>query len=140
MKTMNFQDDIPSILIDSFKNHLLLLFDLTSIQDANEICHYAELVEEPMRLEKNFKIPLEQVTELVVLMERMSSVAVDMFGVVGKKIKMDNVSFQQIIDRIRLLKYRHPGSNASDYVPIFSNKTFASKKCNPAICRVSIEE
>ena len=137
---MNFKDDIPSILIDSFKNHLLLLFVSTSMQDANENCHYAELVEEPLRLEKNFTIPLAHVTELVVLMERISSVAVDMFEVVGKKSKMDIVSFQQIIDRIRLLKYRYLGSNASDYVPIFSNKTFASKKGNPAICRVSIEE
>ena len=84
---MNFKDDIPSILIDSFKNHLLLLFVSTSMQDANENCHYAELVEEPLRQEKNFKIPLAHVTELVVLMERISSVAVDMFEVVGKKVK-----------------------------------------------------
>ena len=39
MKAMNFQDDILSIPIDNFKNHYVLVFDLTSIQDATENCH-----------------------------------------------------------------------------------------------------
>ena len=54
MRAMNFQDDIPSIPIDNFKNHYLLRFDLTSIQDATENCHYPEPVGEPLRLEQNF--------------------------------------------------------------------------------------
>ena len=37
-------------------------------------------------LELKFKFPLEHVTELTVLGEGMSSVGVDKFGVVGKKI------------------------------------------------------
>ena len=86
MKAMNFQDDIPSIPIDDFKDHYVLVFDLTSIQDATENCHYPELVGEPLRLELNFTNPLENVTELIVLGERMSSVAVDEFGVVGKNV------------------------------------------------------
>ena len=36
MKAMNFQDDIPSIPIDNFKDHYVLVFDFTSIQDATE--------------------------------------------------------------------------------------------------------
>ena len=91
---MNFQDDIPSIPIDNFKDHYVLVFHLTSMQDATENCHYPELVGEPLRLELNFTFPLEHVTELIVLRERMSSVAVDKFGVVGKTSKMDNVSLQ----------------------------------------------
>ena len=86
MKAMNFQDDIPSIPIVNFKNHYVLVFDLTSMQDANENCHYPELVGEPLRLELNFTFPLEHVTELIVLGERMSSLAVDKFVVVGKNI------------------------------------------------------
>ena len=86
MKAMNFQDDIPSIPIDDFKHHYVLVFDLTSMQDAAENCHYPELVGEPMRLELNFTFPLERVTELIILGERMSSVAVDKFGVFGKNI------------------------------------------------------
>ena len=84
MKTMNFQHGIPSILIDNFKNHYVLVFDLTSMQEATVICHYPELVGEPLRLELNFTFPLEHVSELIVFGERMSSVAVDKFGVVGK--------------------------------------------------------
>ena len=84
MKAMNFQDDIPSISIDDFIDHLVLVFDLTSMQDATENCDYSELVGEPLRLELNFTQPLENVTELIVLGERVSSVAVDKFGVVGK--------------------------------------------------------
>ena len=86
MKAMNFQDDIPSFPIDNFKDDYVLVFELTSMQDATEKCHYTELVGEPMSLELNFTSPLEHVTELIALGERMSSVAVDKFGVVGKSI------------------------------------------------------
>ena len=86
MKALNFQDNIPSISIDDFKDHYVLVFELTSMQDATENCHYPELVGEPLRQELNFTKPLENVTELIVLGERMSSVAVDKFGVVGKNV------------------------------------------------------
>ena len=62
------------------------MFDLTSTQDASENCHYPELVGEPLRLELNFTQPLENFTELIVLGERMSLVAVGKFGVVGKNV------------------------------------------------------
>ena len=86
MKAMNFQDDFPSIPIDNFKDHYLLVFDLTSMQDATEKFHYADLVGEPLRLKLNFTFPQEHVTELIVLGERMSSVPVDKFDVVEKNI------------------------------------------------------
>ena len=115
MKTMNFQDDIPSIPIDNLKDHYVLMFDLTPMQDATKNCHYPEFVGEPLGLEQNFNFPLEHVTELIVLGERMSSAAVHKFGVVSKKTsKMDNVSLQEIINRIPLLKYRYRRSFPSD--------------------------
>ena len=83
---MNFQDDIPSIPIDDFNDHYVLVFDLTSMQNATEDCHYSEFVGEPLSLELNFTLPLENITELNVFRERMSSVAVDKFGVVGKNV------------------------------------------------------
>ncbi len=83
---MNFQDDTPSISIDCFKDHYVLVFDLTSMKDATGTYHYPELVGEPLRLELNFTFPLEHVTELIVLGQRISSFAVDKFGVVGKII------------------------------------------------------
>ena len=86
MKAMNFQDDIPSIPNDNFRDHYVLVFDLTSMQDAIENYHYPELVGEPLRLELNFTFPLKHDTELTVSGERLSSVVVDKFGVVGKNI------------------------------------------------------
>ena len=72
MKAMNFQDDIPSIPIDNFKDHYVLVIDLTWMQDVTQYCLYPELFGEPLRLELNFTSPLEHVTELIVLGERMS--------------------------------------------------------------------
>ena len=82
---MSFQDDIPSIAIDNFKDHcVLLLFDLTSMQDCTENCHHPAIVREPLRLALNFTFPLENVTELIGLRKRMSLVPVEKFGVVEK--------------------------------------------------------
>ena len=86
MKAMNFQYDIPSIPIDDFNDQYVLVFDLTSKQDAAENCHYPELVGDPLRVELNFTNFLKKVTELVVLGERMSSVAFEKTGVVGKNV------------------------------------------------------
>ena len=55
-KAMNYQDDIPSIAIDNFKHHFLLVFDLTLMQDATETCHYPLQVGEPLRHEVNFTL------------------------------------------------------------------------------------
>ena len=82
MKAMNFQANIASIPTDEFKDHYVLVFDLTSMQDATENCHYPELLGEPLRLELKITFPLEHVTRIIVLGERMSWVAVDKFGVV----------------------------------------------------------
>ena len=62
------------------------MFHLTSLQDATEHCHYPEFIGEPLRLELYFSSPLENVTKVLVLAERMSSVAVDNFGVMGKNL------------------------------------------------------
>ena len=86
MKAMNVQGDIPSIPKDIFKDRYAIVFDLTSMQDATESCHYQELFGEPLRLKLNFTFPLEHVTELSALGERMSSAAIDKFGVLGKNI------------------------------------------------------
>ena len=83
MKAMNFQDEIPSIPVDNFKDHYVLVFDLTSMQDATELCYHPELIGEPLRLELYLSSPPEKITEVFVLVEPMSSVAVDKLGVVG---------------------------------------------------------
>ena len=79
MKALNSQGDI-SIPFDNFKDHHLLVFDLTSMQDATENCHYPELI----GLELSFTFSLEHASELILLGERMSPVAVYKFC--GSKI------------------------------------------------------
>ena len=86
MKAKNFQDDNPSIPVDYFKVHDVLVFHLSSLEDCTKKFHYPELVGEQPRPELNLSFPLEHITELFVLAERMALVAVDMFGVVGKNI------------------------------------------------------
>ena len=49
MKAMNFQDHIPSILNDNFKDHSVLVFNLPSREDATEHCQYSKLLGEPLR-------------------------------------------------------------------------------------------
>ena len=96
MKAMNFQGDIPSIPIDNFKDHYVLVFDLTSMQDATENFLYPELVEEPLRLERIFTYPLEHVTELIVLGKRLGiGLQLTSLVLLEKKSKTDNVSLQQ---------------------------------------------
>ena len=85
-KARNLQDVSPSIPIDNIRDRYVLVFHLTSLQDATENCPYPELVGEPLRLELYFTVLLEHVNELIVLAERMSSVAVDKRGVNGKSI------------------------------------------------------
>ena len=55
------------------------------MQVAAETYRYPELVREPMRLYLSFNFVLEYVTELIVLGERISSIAIDKFGVVEKR-------------------------------------------------------
>ena len=49
-----------------------------------------------------------------------------------KTSKIDNVSLQQIINRIPLLKYRYRSSFPSDYVPTLDKGTFAIINTQPS--------
>ena len=132
MKAMIFQDDIPSIPIDSFTDHSVLVFDLTSMQDASENCDNPKLVGQPLRLELNLTFPLEFASKLIELGERMSSVAVDKFDVVGRNCKRDNASLQGKINRTPILKCRHPFPFPNDYVATLDSDTFAIKNTQPS--------
>ena len=78
MKALNFQDDNPSVPTDFLNEHHVLGFDLTSMQDVTENFRYPKLVGKPLRLEPKFYFSSRtHCTELIVLGERMSSVAVD---------------------------------------------------------------
>ena len=88
MEAVDFQDDIPSIAINYSNNHYVLVFVLTSMRDANKKCHYPELVGESLRLELSFTFPLEHITKLNMLGQRMPPVAVDKIAVLGKSFQI----------------------------------------------------
>ena len=129
---MNFQDDTLSIPIDNFKDRCVLVLDLTAMQDATESCPYPELVGEPLRLELNSTFPIEHVTELIVLRERMYSFAVEKSDVVGKISKNINIFLQESFKRIPLLNYRFRASFPSASGPTLNNDTFATMDTQPS--------
>ena len=51
-KSMQFNEDIPALLIEDFQYHNILVFDWTSLQDAGEQLHYPELSGESLKLGK----------------------------------------------------------------------------------------
>ena len=55
------------ITLDFSENHCVLVFDLSSMQNATENWFYPKKLGEPLRLELNFTDPLENVTEIIVL-------------------------------------------------------------------------
>ena len=130
MKAMNFQDDTPSIPFDNFNDHYVLVFGSTSMKDVTENCHYPELVGEPLRRELNFTFPLEHVTELIVLGERMSSGAVDKFDVVGKKLKW--IKFLSSKQSIVSHYSRNGTVVTADYDLTHDNDTFAIINTQPS--------
>ena len=57
------------------------MFGLTSLQNSIEMSQTPILAEDPQRLELNFSIPLEHKTELILLGERMFSIAIVKSGI-----------------------------------------------------------
>ena len=76
----------PSKIVN-IKGHYVLLFNLTSMQFVFEGFLNSEQVREPLILALNFRLPPEDITELIVLREPIYPVAVDKFGVVVKNIQ-----------------------------------------------------
>ena len=118
MKAMNFQDDIPSIPIDNFENRYKIVFDLTSMQDPTENCHFPQLVGETLRVELSFSFPLEHVIELSVLNECLRLQLTNL--VLSEK----NPKWIMLLSNVP--KYRNLVSFPSDYVLILDNGTFAN--------------
>ena len=81
---MQFNEDFPALPLEDYQNHFFLVFDLTSLQDASEQLHYPEPSGESLRLDMFFQFPLEQVTEVIVLGERLSNIQIDNIGTVAK--------------------------------------------------------
>ena len=83
---MNFNEEIPALPNNLFQNHYVLVFDLTSLQDAGEKIHHPELSGESIRIEIFFDRPLRNMKEIIILGERMSTVEIYQFGTVAKNV------------------------------------------------------
>ena len=86
MKAMQFNEDFPALPTEDSQNHYILVFDLTSLQDAAEQLHYPELNGESLRLERFFQYLLKQVTGAIVLGERLSKIQIDKHTTVAGKV------------------------------------------------------
>ena len=53
LRAFIFQVDVHPFSFDNFKDPSVLVFDLTSKQDASKKCHFPEQVGEPLRMELN---------------------------------------------------------------------------------------
>ena len=129
---MNIQNDIPSIPSDNFKDHYVLVFDLTPMQDATENCQYPELFGERLGLALNFTFPIEYVIELIVLGGWMSSVEVDKFGVFRKNIYKGKSFSPAKIQPYPAVQILYRGFFPCDFVPTRENDTFAKRKTQPS--------
>ena len=129
---MIFQDDIPSMLIDNLKDYYVLLFDLTSLQDATENCVHPEQVGELPGLVLNFSYPLKNVAELILFEAGMSRIAVDKIGFSERMSKMDTAALQQIIIRLSPRRHRYSGSFALENFPDLPTETFTLVKTLPS--------
>ena len=118
---------MPSIPIDKFKDHYVVVFDLTSMQDAAENSPYPELVGQ-LRLKLNFTFPLEQSLYWVNDCLWLQFTSLVLLETISKK----KFSLQQITNRIPLLQNRYLGSFPSDYVPTLDNDFFATINTQPS--------
>ena len=86
MKTRQFNKNFPARSMEDIQNYYILVFDLTSLQDAAEQLPYPELSDESLRLEVFFQFLLKQETEVIVLGERLSKIQIDNLGIVAKNV------------------------------------------------------
>ena len=120
MEAMNFQDVIPSILTDNFKDHYALVFALTSLQDATENLYPPEVIGEPLRLGLNFTFLLEHFNEFLVLVEQILWLQLT-FPVT------DTNTLQQIFNSFFQLKTWYLRQLFSVYFTLITKETVTSK-------------
>ena len=117
-KTMNFQDDFPWLTNDNFKAHKILVFVLTSVQNALENSNYPELSGQSLSLELNLTFPLDHVYELSLLGKNESvGLLLTSLVLVEKTSKKDNVFLQQ-------KNQPYPATQVSE--PCFISLSFSS--------------
>ena len=84
MRALKFDEDGPGIPLSQYENHYVLVFDLTSTQEAHIQMYYPDVVAASLRLELYFTAELAHTVEVLMLGERLSTVFIDRNGAVSK--------------------------------------------------------
>lgn len=84
MKAMKLNEETPTLPFTDYDNHFIMVFDLTSLQDAGDQIYYPEVIGGSLRLELYFDKALEKATEIIVEGERLSTIHIDRTGTVAK--------------------------------------------------------
>ena len=108
----------------------VLVFDLTSLQDAIENCHHQEHFGEPMRLELNVTFSRSMLLNSLFWKNEKLGLQLTNLVLLESIFKMDNVALQQIFNRNPLLP--------SHYVQLSPMRNLLFYILNPGKSRVSI--
>ena len=84
IKSLNFDQDGPGISLVDYNNHYILVFDLTSTQQADTEVYYPEVVGGGIRIELYFATALTDPVELIILGEKLSTIFINKDGRVVK--------------------------------------------------------
>lgn len=80
LRNLHFDHNSPGISLQEYKNHFVIVYDLTSTQQSNSQVYYPELVGGALRLELTFEEALKQSIEILVLGEQLTTVYVKATG------------------------------------------------------------
>lgn len=84
IKSISFDQDGPGIPLKDYNNHYILVFDLTSTQQADTEVYYPEVIGAGIRLELFFRTALTSPVELIVLGEKLTTIFIEKDGKVTK--------------------------------------------------------
>lgn len=84
IKSLNFSSDGPNIPLSDYENHFIMVFDLTSTQEASTEIYYPELVGSNIRIELYFDKATEESVEVLFLGEKLTTILIDNQGKVLK--------------------------------------------------------
>ena len=86
IRNLHYNHDSPGIPLKDYKNHFVIVYDLTSTQQSHNQVYYPELVGGALRLELTFEKALEQSIQLFILGEQLSSLYIKHTGEVYRDV------------------------------------------------------
>ena len=84
VENLNIKSDGNGIPVDHYKDHFIMVFDLTPTREADSDVYFPDLVGEPLRIELYFTEALTNAIEVVFLGEKLTSVLINKEGKVEK--------------------------------------------------------